>query len=91
MGVPALKSLAPESGAYMNEADPTNPEWQNDYFGTNYEKLLELKLKWDPSGVFWCKPCVGHEMWGVRDGPLEEDPVEWGIGQTGGKVCKKDI
>ncbi|KAK2759779.1 hypothetical protein FQN54_002513 [Arachnomyces sp. PD_36] len=87
--VPALKALSPNSGAYLNEADPTNPEWKNDYFGENYPRLLEIKRKWDPKGVFWCKPCVGHDDgWEVLDGPEDEDPVEWGVGQIGGRVCR---
>ena len=73
----------------MNECDPTNPEWKHDYFGSNYPKLLELKQKWDPDSVFWCRACVGNdEGWEVRDGPEDQDPVEWGFGQTGGRVCR---
>jgi hypothetical protein len=73
----------------MNEADPTNPDWQHDYFGDNYAKLLRVKRKWDPKGVFWCKPCVGHDLWEILDGPSEEDPVEWGVGQIGGRICER--
>lgn len=84
--MPTLKSLAPNSGAYMNEADPTDPDWKNNYFRSNYKKLLDIKHKWDSRDVFWCKPCVGHdEGWEVRDGPEDEYPVEWGIGQMGGR------
>ncbi|RMZ84008.1 hypothetical protein DV737_g1349, partial [Chaetothyriales sp. CBS 132003] len=31
--IPALKALEPHSGAYVNEADPTNPIWKYDYWG----------------------------------------------------------
>lgn len=72
--VPALKALEPRSGAYMNEADPTNPDWKYDYFGGNYGRLLEIKKSWDPQGVFWCKPCVGHGLWEYRN---------WGSGGEG--------
>lgn len=74
----------------MNEADPTNPDWRDDYFGENYPRLLELKQKWDPHDIFWCKPCVGNELWEVRDGPIQEDPVEWAIGQVSGRICKRN-
>lgn len=87
--VPALQSLAPDSGAYINEADPSDPNWQPNYYGSNYARLLEIKKQWDPKGVFWCKPCVGHELWEWVNGPKDEDPLEWGIGQGVGKICSK--
>ncbi|RSL93328.1 hypothetical protein CDV31_014764 [Fusarium ambrosium] len=31
--------------------------------GPSYEKLLDIKHKYDPDGVFWCKKCVGSEVW----------------------------
>ncbi|QKX55520.1 uncharacterized protein TRUGW13939_02614 [Talaromyces rugulosus] len=87
---PALMDLAPESGAYANEADPTiSGNWQRIFFGNNYPRLLALKEKWDPEGVFWCKSCVGQELWEVVDGPDEEDRSEWGVGQIGGRICRK--
>ncbi|KIX10069.1 uncharacterized protein Z518_01150 [Rhinocladiella mackenziei CBS 650.93] len=79
--VPALKEIAPASGAYLNEADPTNSDWQKDFYGENYPRLLDIKKKWDPEGVFWCKPCVGHDLWEVKKENDDSDPVEWGIGQ----------
>ena len=78
--VPALKVLEPGSGAYVNEADPTNPNWQNDYYGKHYSRLLAIKQKWDPHGVFWCKPCVGHDLWEVQGGD--------GVGKGGGRLCR---
>lgn len=82
--VEALRQLAPNSGAYVNEADPTEPDWQRAFWGANYPRLLELKNYWDPTGVFWCKPCVGHELWTVES----QYGIEGGIGQTPGRICK---
>jgi len=82
--VEALRQLAPDSGAYMNEADPTEPHWQPAFWGANYPRLLALKKHWDPTGVFWCIPCVGHELWNVRG----QYGIEGGIGQTPGRICK---
>lgn len=87
--MPALKKLAPKSGAYINECDPTNPDWKQDYFGENYERLLQIKHKYDPKGVFWCKPCVGWDEWEIRDGPTDEPKLEWGVGQGRGRLCKR--
>ena len=80
--VPALKALEPESGAYVNEADPTNQDWQHDYYGEHYPRLLVIKQKWDPHGVFWCKPCVGHELWEVQGGD--------GVGQFSGRLYERE-
>ncbi|WPH01104.1 Hypothetical protein R9X50_00393900 [Acrodontium crateriforme] len=58
-----LRDLTPNGGAYMNEVDPTEAQWQYTLFGRNYARLLEIKKKWDPNGVFWCYHCVGSELW----------------------------
>ncbi|KAK5083506.1 hypothetical protein LTR05_006008 [Lithohypha guttulata] len=87
--VPALKSLAPVSGAFINEADPTNPDWKHDYFGSNYERLLKIKHTYDPRDVFWCKPCVGWDEWEIVDGPDNLPMAEWGVGQSSGRLCRK--
>jgi hypothetical protein len=86
---PALRALAPKSGAYVNEADPTNPLWKVDYYGENYEKLLQIKKKWDPKGVFWCKPCIGYDEWEIVPLVSTGDSVyERGIGQDQVMLCK---
>jgi len=59
----ALTELSPETGAYLNEADRYEPEWQRTFWGSNYERLLQIKRAVDPEDVFWCAPCVGNERW----------------------------
>jgi hypothetical protein len=59
----ALRVLAPNSGAYVNEADPNEPNPHQAFWGSNYPRLLEIKRKYDPGDVFWCTPCVGNERW----------------------------
>ena len=78
--VQALKDLAPDMGSYVSESDPSDPTWQQTFWGANYPRLLSLKKQWDPDGVFWCVPCVGHELWTVTGGD--------GIGQHGGTICR---
>lgn len=60
-----LKELAPSGGAYINEDDAFNPDWQMDFFGThdNYESLRRVKDQVDPDGQLWCVSCVGSEAW----------------------------
>ncbi|KAL7961535.1 hypothetical protein V8C34DRAFT_311760 [Trichoderma compactum] len=46
--------------AYLNEADPEEPDWQHVFFGKHYDKLLQIKRKWDPDALLNCKKCVGY-------------------------------
>ncbi|KAF2494539.1 FAD-binding domain-containing protein [Lophium mytilinum] len=59
----ALRQLAPDSGAYFNECDSYEPDWQSSFFGSNYAKLRQTKQTYDPAGVLWCRRCVGSEVW----------------------------
>ncbi|KAH6847752.1 hypothetical protein B0I37DRAFT_375759 [Chaetomium sp. MPI-CAGE-AT-0009] len=59
------QALMPEAGAYMNEGDPAEPEWQERFYGDKYPRLVEVKRRWDPWGVFWASNTVGGEGWEV--------------------------
>ena len=56
-----LRKLSPDTGAYFNEPDANEPNWQKSFFGEHYEKLREIKEKYDPESVLWCRRCVGSE------------------------------
>lgn len=56
-----LKEVAPDSGAYMNEAYAWTKDWKREWFGDNYDRLLEIKRKYDPDGLLSCWKCVGFE------------------------------
>ncbi|KAF9109612.1 hypothetical protein BGX27_007413 [Mortierella sp. AM989] len=58
-----LRDISPGSGAYFNEADANEPNWQTNFFGSNYDRLKRIKDKVDPSGLFVCRNCVGSEDW----------------------------
>lgn len=58
-----IKALAPNAGTYANEADYFEPNWQQAFWGGNYPRLLEIKNKYDPNGLFYCHHCVGSESW----------------------------
>ena len=60
----AMKALAPNTGSYMNEADRLDPDWKTAFYGSNYNKLLGTKQKYDPASVFFCPTCVGSDGWG---------------------------
>ncbi|KAJ4985321.1 isoamyl alcohol oxidase (FAD binding domain-containing protein) [Stagonosporopsis vannaccii] len=54
-------------GAYVNEADFNQKNWQTEFWGSNYNKLLSIKKKWDPSSLFYATVGVGSESWSVRN------------------------
>jgi hypothetical protein len=66
----SLRSLSPGGGTYANEADPDTPDWQHAFWGSNYERLLSIKSKVDPWGVFYCRSCVGSEHYSDIGGVL---------------------
>jgi hypothetical protein len=67
----ALRKLSPDTGAYFNEADSYEVDWQKSFFGENYGKLRRLKEKYDPENVLWCRRCVGsEELVEMEDGRL---------------------
>lgn len=75
------QKLTPGGGAYMNEADPADPDWQQSFYGSNYERLDEVKRDVDPWGVFWAETTVGSERWEVRT----EDGFPFG---QNGRLCR---
>ncbi|ETS81059.1 hypothetical protein PFICI_06061 [Pestalotiopsis fici W106-1] len=69
--VPIIETVTPGSGAYMNEADWAQPDFQEVFFGSNYETLLQIKDKWDPSDLFYATAAVGSDAYTVTsDGRL---------------------
>ena len=37
-------------------------DWKTRYWGlNNYEKLLSIKKKYDPTNIFYCYHCVGSD------------------------------
>jgi hypothetical protein len=57
------REWAPDMGAYMNEANPYNSNWKQDFFGGNYDRLAEIKRKYDPSESLYAVARVGAEWW----------------------------
>lgn len=75
-----LRDVTPGSGAYFNEADVEEPNWQQSFFGSNYARLVEIKKACDPWNLFYAPDTVGSESWMV----LTAD----GIPSQNGKLCK---
>ncbi|CAI7642218.1 unnamed protein product [Penicillium palitans] len=54
---------SPNSGAYMNEANPYTRNFQQDFYGSNYDRLVQVKAKYDPSYSFFVLSGVGSDEW----------------------------
>lgn len=74
------RDVSPGSGAYLNEADRLEPNWQQSFWGDKYTKLLAIKKEMDPRDNFWAHHAVGSEGWQVES-------VD-GLPNENGKLCK---
>lgn len=63
--VPALRAVEGEDkmGAYLNEANAYETDFQESFWGENYGRLYRIKQKWDPTGLFISRKGVGSEDW----------------------------
>ncbi|EMC94258.1 hypothetical protein BAUCODRAFT_36730 [Baudoinia panamericana UAMH 10762] len=64
-----LRNLAPNSGAYQNEADVYEPDPATTFWGTdNYNRLLSIKKQLDPNNILTCWDCIGWDSTDARYG-----------------------
>ena len=62
--LPILEQLVgPNAGAYSNEGDSLEADFQTTFYGPNYSKLSAIKAKYDPNDLFIVKTGVGSERW----------------------------
>jgi FAD/FMN-containing dehydrogenase len=59
----ALLKVVPDPGSYVAETDYFERSWQRSFWGPNYPRLLEVKKKYDPAGLFFVRHGVGSEGW----------------------------
>jgi FAD/FMN-containing dehydrogenase len=59
----SLRQVAPGAGAYVSESDYFEADWQQTYWGANYPRLLAIKRRYDPDGLFTVRHGVGSEDW----------------------------
>jgi len=64
---PILIAATPGSGTYLNEANFRQADFQEHFFGDNYDKLLAVKKKYDPDDVFYVTTGVGSDAFVVDD------------------------
>ena len=70
------RDWAPDSGSYINEANPFNTNFKYDFYGGHYDRLLEIKERYDPSYSLHVQSGVGSDAW---DYNLDD-----------GKLCRKE-
>ena len=58
-----IRTLLPEPGSYVSESNFFEANWQRSYWGTNYPRLLAVKDRYDPDGLFFVHHGVGSERW----------------------------
>jgi len=58
-----LKKVVPEPASYVAESSFFERAWQTAYWGPNYPRLLSIKKKYDPTGLFFVHHGVGSEEW----------------------------
>ncbi|KAL3439966.1 hypothetical protein BJX65DRAFT_315256 [Aspergillus insuetus] len=57
------REWSPKSGAYMNEANPYTSNFKQDFYGSNYDRLVQVKAKYDPSYSLFVLSGVRSDEW----------------------------
>ncbi len=58
-----VRNLLSQIGSYLAEGDFFDSAWQQFFWGSNYARLLAVKDKYDPDGLFFVHHGVGSERW----------------------------
>lgn len=58
-----LRKIVPVPGSYVSESNYFNESWQQAFWGNHYRRLLAVKAKYDPDGLFFVHHGVGSEAW----------------------------
>lgn len=57
------RDWAPDMGSYMNEGNPYACHFKEDFYGPNYQRLSEIKQKYDPNDSLFVLSGVGSDRW----------------------------
>lgn len=53
--------IGPGGAAYVHESSVFTKDWQNSYWGTNHDRPLDIKNKYDPDSLLQCWKCIGFK------------------------------
>ncbi len=56
-----IHKATPGGGSYSNEGNYFQKGWQTEFWGANYDRLLAIKKKYDPTNLFHVHKGVGSE------------------------------
>lgn len=59
------RDVSPGAGSYLGESDILEPDFQQSFYGSKYQRLFNLKKAIDPKDVFFAQTAVGSENWEV--------------------------
>lgn len=66
--MPILRNATLGSGSYDSEGDVNEPDFKQSFYGLEtYDRLLEIKEKYDPESLFYANKGVGSDAWYVTD------------------------
>ncbi|KAL4747005.1 hypothetical protein BDW72DRAFT_197163 [Aspergillus terricola var. indicus] len=74
---PVWRNWAPGGGSYANEGNVFSSTWKEDFYGENYDRLVEIKRKYDPTESLF--------VWGG----IESDT--WDYDLHSGLLCRKSV
>ena len=61
-GMNVIREATQGPGNYANEADYSESDWQEAFWGSHYPRLLAIKQRCDPTGMFSTHHSVGSEL-----------------------------
>jgi hypothetical protein len=61
--VSEVRKLLPSVGSYVSESIFFDAGWRESFWGEDYARLLAVKGKYDPDGLFIVHHGVGSERW----------------------------
>ena len=57
-----IRAAIPDAGTYGNEGNYFETDWKRSFYGAHYDRLLEIKPKYDPMNLFKLHQGVGRDL-----------------------------
>lgn len=76
------RQVAPNSGCYLSESDYLEPNFQTALWGSNYERLYDIKKSYDPWDLFYVRRGVASDEWET------DEEIVPGLPSQAGRLCR---